>query len=72
MNLDPILLSLPDVLLIGTKRYTDSRGYFAETYVRRDFADAGIGQEFVSEADAVLSSKDAALPALHDLPDYFD
>jgi dTDP-4-dehydrorhamnose 3,5-epimerase len=30
-------------------RISDRRGYVAETYVRRDFAAAGIGQEFVQD-----------------------
>ena len=49
MKLDVIQLSLSGVRLIRAKRYLDPRGYFAETYVRRDFAEAGIGQEFVQD-----------------------
>jgi dTDP-4-dehydrorhamnose 3,5-epimerase len=42
-------LALPEVKLISAARITDPRGYFAETYVRRDFAAAGIVQEFVQD-----------------------
>jgi len=49
MKLDVIPLSLSGVRLIRAKRYPDTRGYFAETYARRDFAAAGIGQEFIQD-----------------------
>lgn len=49
MKLDVLSLSLPDVKLIRTKRVADARGYFAETYVHRDFALAGITDEFVQD-----------------------
>jgi len=46
MQLDVGLLALPGVKLIRTGRISDARGYFAETYVRRDFNAAGITEEF--------------------------
>ena len=49
MKLDVLPLSLPDVKLIRTKRIADVRGYFAESYVHRDFAAAGIADEFVQD-----------------------
>ena len=49
MKLDVLSLSLPDVKLIRTTRVADARGYFAETYVHRDFALAGITDEFVQD-----------------------
>jgi dTDP-4-dehydrorhamnose 3,5-epimerase len=42
-------LALPDVKLVSSARIGDRRGHFAETYVRRDFAAAGIPQEFVQD-----------------------
>lgn len=42
-------LALPEVKLVSAARMTDPRGTFAETYVRRDFAAAGIAQEFVQD-----------------------
>jgi len=49
MKLDVVPLSLPDVKLIRTNRITDLRGYFAEAYVYRDFATAGIADQFVQD-----------------------
>ena len=55
--LDIRSLVFPDVKLIRWKRIVDGRGYFAETYVRRDFAATGIAQEFVQDSE---SRSDAA------------
>ena len=49
MKLNVLCLSLPDVKLIRTTRIADERGDFAETYVHRDFAMAGITDEFVQD-----------------------
>jgi dTDP-4-dehydrorhamnose 3,5-epimerase len=49
MNLEVTELPLPGALLIHTKRFQDQRGYFAETYVRRDFCSAGIHNTFVQD-----------------------
>jgi dTDP-4-dehydrorhamnose 3,5-epimerase len=57
MKLDVIPLSLSGVRLIRAKRHLDRRGYFAETYVRRDFAEAGIGQEFVQDNQSCSSAR---------------
>jgi dTDP-4-dehydrorhamnose 3,5-epimerase len=45
-------LAIPDVKLIAAPRLTDARGYFAETYVRGDFAAAGIDCDFVRDNQA--------------------
>lgn len=45
-------LDLPDVKLVRVKRHADSRGYFAETYVRRAFTAAGIASEFIQDNEA--------------------
>jgi dTDP-4-dehydrorhamnose 3,5-epimerase len=42
-------LSLAGILLIRTARMTDRRGYFSETYARRDFAAAGVTSDFVQD-----------------------
>jgi dTDP-4-dehydrorhamnose 3,5-epimerase len=52
MKLTVELLSLQDVKLLKSTRISDSRGYFAETYVRRDFAAAGIGHEFIQDNES--------------------
>ena len=57
MKLDVLPLSLSGVRLIRAKRYLDPRGHFAETYVRRDFAAAGIDQEFVQDNQSCSSAR---------------
>jgi dTDP-4-dehydrorhamnose 3,5-epimerase len=42
-------LSLPDVGLIAGTRISDRRGYFAECYVRSDFAAAGLTSDFIQD-----------------------
>ncbi len=49
MPFDISPLAIPDVKLVDLAWTRDARGDFAETYVRRDFAAAGIGQEFVQD-----------------------
>lgn len=49
MKIDIRPLALPGVLLIRATRMTDVRGYFLETYTRRDFAAAGISNEFIQD-----------------------
>jgi dTDP-4-dehydrorhamnose 3,5-epimerase len=43
---------LEGIKLIRSARISDSRGYFAETYVRSDFAMAGIGHEFIQDNES--------------------
>jgi len=40
---------IPDVKLLMLRKHGDSRGFFSETYNRRDFAALGIGLEFVQD-----------------------
>jgi dTDP-4-dehydrorhamnose 3,5-epimerase len=42
-------LSIPDVVLIRTRRYADNRGFFLETYKRSEFAAHGIAESFVQD-----------------------
>jgi dTDP-4-dehydrorhamnose 3,5-epimerase len=49
MKLNVRALALAEIKLISTSRFSDRRGDFAETYVRNDFAAAGIPQEFVQD-----------------------
>jgi len=46
-------LALPEIKLISALRFRDERGYFAETYVRRDFAAAGIPEEFIQDNESL-------------------
>ena len=56
-KLDVIPQSLSGVMVIRSKRYSDPRGYFAETYVRRDFSAAGIDREFVQDNQSGSSAR---------------
>jgi dTDP-4-dehydrorhamnose 3,5-epimerase len=49
MKLQVRPLSLPGVVLVASARISDQRGYFAECYVRSDFAAAGLSNEFVQD-----------------------
>ena len=40
---------IPGLLVIEPKIFEDNRGYFAEVYNRKSFADAGINIQFVQE-----------------------
>jgi dTDP-4-dehydrorhamnose 3,5-epimerase len=57
-------LALPEIKLISAPRFADPRGYFAETYVRRDFAAAGISIEFVQDNES-LSRPPGTVRGLH-------
>jgi dTDP-4-dehydrorhamnose 3,5-epimerase len=57
-------LALPEIKVIGAPRFRDQRGYFAETYVRRDFAAAGIPHEFVQDNES-LSHAPGTVRGLH-------
>jgi dTDP-4-dehydrorhamnose 3,5-epimerase len=56
-------LKIPDVILIEAKPFTDSRGFFAETYRHSDFANNGIGEAFVQDNQS--RSKRGVLRGLH-------
>jgi dTDP-4-dehydrorhamnose 3,5-epimerase len=49
MNLTVLSLAISEIKLIKTARISDARGYFAETYTRRDFAAHGINHDFVQD-----------------------
>ncbi|MBW5438047.1 dTDP-4-dehydrorhamnose 3,5-epimerase [Bradyrhizobium canariense] len=42
-------LAIPDVKMIRTKRHSDARGYFCETFRRSAFAEKGIPHDFVQD-----------------------
>jgi len=56
-------LSIPDVVLIKPRVFTDSRGYFFETYKQGDFSEAGIKELFVQDNHSRSSSN--VLRGLH-------
>lgn len=62
--------AFPEVKLIEPVRHGDSRGYFAETYNKRSFSDAGIDLEFVQDNHS-LSELPGTIRGLHyQLPPY--
>jgi dTDP-4-dehydrorhamnose 3,5-epimerase len=57
-------LALPDVLLITPKRHGDARGWFAETWSKRVFDEAGIRADFVQDNQA-FNARKGTLRGLH-------
>ncbi|RMD47376.1 MAG: dTDP-4-dehydrorhamnose 3,5-epimerase [Aquificota bacterium] len=49
MPFEFIKTEIPDVILIKPKVFSDSRGFFLETYKKSDFEKAGIKAEFVQD-----------------------
>jgi dTDP-4-dehydrorhamnose 3,5-epimerase len=64
MKLDVQWLSLPGVKLLHSKRFVDQRGYFAETFVHRDFAAVGIDNQFIQDNQS-LSTAVGTIRGLH-------
>lgn len=56
--------ALPDVLRITLNRFSDSRGYFIETYNARDLATIGIMDAFVQD-NYSRSTKPGTIRGLH-------
>lgn len=56
--------TLPGVMLIVPRRFGDRRGFFAETWSARAFADAGIDAAFVQDNHS-LSAASGTLRGLH-------
>ncbi|MHC4054767.1 dTDP-4-dehydrorhamnose 3,5-epimerase [Bradyrhizobium sp. 25ACV] len=42
-------LAIPDVKLVRSKRFSDARGYFCETFRRSAFAERGISHDFIQD-----------------------
>jgi dTDP-4-dehydrorhamnose 3,5-epimerase len=57
-------LAIPDVKLITPRIFRDERGYFSETYSRRDLSQAGIDCEFVQDNQS-LSRVKGVIRGLH-------
>jgi len=56
--------AIPEVKLLGLKKHRDQRGFFSETYSRRDLAAAGIDCEFVQDNHS-LSVEPGVVRGLH-------
>ena len=57
-------LSIHDVILIRVRKFADSRGHFLETFRQSDFADLGIGCDFVQDNQA-FSAQHGTIRGLH-------
>lgn len=42
-------LAIPDVKMVRSKRFSDARGYFCETFRRSAFAEEGISHDFIQD-----------------------
>ncbi|MCG6118988.1 MAG: dTDP-4-dehydrorhamnose 3,5-epimerase family protein, partial [Aquimonas sp.] len=62
--LDIRKLALPDVLEIKPRKFGDDRGFFAETYNRQRFHDAGIGADWIQDNQS-FSAEAFTLRGLH-------
>ncbi len=57
-------LPIADVLLVKTRKFADPRGFFMETFSRRDFRAIGIDVEFVQDNQS-LSVRRGTIRGLH-------
>jgi len=57
-------LSIPDVKILRPKKHGDHRGFFSETYNKKDFAEAGIHLDFVQDNQS-LSQNAGTIRGLH-------
>ncbi|MBD25386.1 MAG: dTDP-4-dehydrorhamnose 3,5-epimerase [Candidatus Marinimicrobia bacterium] len=57
-------LSIPEVKVIRPAKHGDDRGFFSETFSRRDFATAGINGDFVQDNHA-FSAQKCTMRGLH-------
>ena len=57
-------LSIPEVLLLTPRRHGDARGWFSETYVKRELEKAGVHDDFVQDNHA-YSAQRGTLRGLH-------
>ena len=62
--MDIVGLEIGDVKLIRPRRFSDSRGYFVETWNRQSFLEAGIDVDFVQD-NASLSHRPGTIRGLH-------
>lgn len=63
-------LSIPDVILLTPPRFSDSRGFFSETYNAERYKKAGLEQDFVQDNQS-LSRARGVIRGLHcQIPPY--
>lgn len=56
-NLTALRLSIPDVLLLQPVKHSDGRGFFSQTYSRRDVVEIGIDVDFIQDNHSMSQSK---------------
>jgi dTDP-4-dehydrorhamnose 3,5-epimerase len=64
VRLDVQSLEIPDVKLIRTRRFSDARGYFCETFQRADFAAHGLVDDFLQDNQS-SSTRPGTVRGLH-------
>ena len=57
-------LAIPEILILKPVRHGDERGFFSETYNRRQLAEAGVSLEFVQDNHA-YSAQPGTVRGLH-------
>jgi len=63
-QLSATALSIPEVIVVQSPKFRDHRGYFVETYSRRDFQKIGIAADFVQDNQS-FSARRGTLRGLH-------
>jgi dTDP-4-dehydrorhamnose 3,5-epimerase len=64
IKLDVRSLAIPDVKLIRTRRFSDARGYFCETFQQADFAAQGVENNFLQDNQS-SSDRPGTIRGLH-------
>lgn len=62
--MDVLRLAIPDVVVLTPRRFSDDRGYFAETWSERAWREAGLAGGFVQD-NISLSRETGTLRGLH-------
>lgn len=62
--MEVVPLAIPDVKLVTPRRFADARGFFAETFGRHRFAEAGLIADFVQDNHS-LSRPAGTVRGLH-------
>jgi dTDP-4-dehydrorhamnose 3,5-epimerase len=57
-------LAIPALVLVRVRKFADSRGHFVETFRKADFAEMGIGCDFVQDNQA-FSAEPGTIRGLH-------
>ena len=61
-------LAIPDVLLVQPQKFGDHRGYFLETFSRKDFRRLGIDSDFVQDNQSLSARRGTVRGSHFQLP----